>query len=223
MKTQNNQLRIQNTPIPGGYVLRTHIPSQTITVSSTPEQTSAVFTGMINMNTEKALTPAGWKVSRWHWRGISLNISNRMCTRRIIRNICLYYERYQRAGMENFLFQRIMERHLSKDTCDCPWHLCGRGTGYRLAADKRMRIDTLFCKSVRWSVKTTDDRGDWKRLTLENYMTCVWVSDDAKTIVAGTAGYTTREMITAWSQPVCSMDAGRSFWRLMQQCFSQWQ
>ena len=48
-------------------------------------------------------------------------------------------------------------------------------------------------------------------------MTCVWVSDDSKTIVAGTAGYTTRESDTLRGHSLyVSYDAGQTFEKLMQ-------
>lgn len=97
-------------------------------------------------------------------------------------------------------------------------NLCGRGTGYRLAADKKDENILYFASQLDGLWKTTDRGDTWKRLTLEeNYMTCVWVSDDAKTIVAGTAGYTTRENDKLRGHSLyVSYDAGQSFERLMQ-------
>lgn len=97
-------------------------------------------------------------------------------------------------------------------------NLCGRGTGYRLAADKKDKNILYFASQLDGLWKTTDRGDTWKRLTLEeNYMTCVWVSDDAKTIVAGTAGYTTRENDKLRGHSLyVSYDAGQSFERLMQ-------
>lgn len=97
-------------------------------------------------------------------------------------------------------------------------NLCGRGTGYRLAADKKDENILYFASQLDGLWKTTDRGDTWKRLTLEeNYMTCVWVSDDAKTIVAGTAGYTTRENDKLRGHSLyVSYDAGLSFERLMQ-------
>lgn len=97
-------------------------------------------------------------------------------------------------------------------------NLCGRGTGYRLAADKKDENILYFASQLDGLWKTTDRGDTWKRLTLEeNYMTCVWVSGDAKTIVAGTAGYTTRENDKLRGHSLyVSYDAGQSFERLMQ-------
>lgn len=97
-------------------------------------------------------------------------------------------------------------------------NLCGRGTGYRLTADKKDENILYFASQLDGLWKTTDRGDTWKRLTLEeNYMTCVWVSDDAKTIVAGTAGYTTRENDKLRGHSLyVSYDAGQSFERLMQ-------
>ena len=97
-------------------------------------------------------------------------------------------------------------------------NLCGRGTGYRLVADKKDENILYFASQLDGLWKTTDRGDTWKRLTLEeNYMTCVWVSDDAKTIVAGTAGYTTRENDKLRGHSLyVSYDAGQSFERLMQ-------
>lgn len=76
-------------------------------------------------------------------------------------------------------------------------NLCGRGTGYRLVVDKKDENTLYFASQLDGLWKTTDRGDTWERLPLEeNYMTCVWVSDDSKTIVAGTAGYTTRESDT---------------------------
>lgn len=75
-------------------------------------------------------------------------------------------------------------------------NLCGRGTGYRLVVDKKDENTLYFASQLDGLWKTTDRGDTWERLPLEeNYMTCVWVSDDSKTIVAGTAGYTTRRVI----------------------------
>lgn len=97
-------------------------------------------------------------------------------------------------------------------------NLCGRGTGYRLVTDKNDE-NTLYFASQLDGLWKTMDRGDtWERLPLEeNYMTCVWVSDDSKTIVAGTAGYTTRESDTLRGHSLyVSYDAGQTFEKLMQ-------
>ena len=96
-------------------------------------------------------------------------------------------------------------------------NLPGRGTGNRLVVDKN-DSNTLYFASQRGGLWKTADRGDsWERLPVEeDYMTCVWVSDDSKTIVAGTAGYTTRvdDSLRGHSLYV-SYDAGVTFEKLM--------
>lgn len=97
-------------------------------------------------------------------------------------------------------------------------NLCGRGTGYRLVVDKKDENTLYFASQLDGLWKTTDRGDTWERLPLEeNYMTCVWVSDDSKTIVAGTAGYTTRESDTLRGHSLyVSYDAGQTFEKLMQ-------
>ncbi|MBQ7777171.1 MAG: endoglucanase, partial [Lachnospiraceae bacterium] len=72
-------------------------------------------------------------------------------------------------------------------------NLSGRGTGFRLVVDKN-DSNTLYFASQLGGLWKTTDRGDtWVRMPVEeDYMTFVWVSDDSRTIVVGTAGYTTR-------------------------------
>lgn len=73
-------------------------------------------------------------------------------------------------------------------------NLSGRGTGFRLVTDPQNSA-VLYFASQRDGLWRTSDRGDsWEKLALpEDYTTFVWVSPDSRTIVAGTAGYTTRE------------------------------
>ncbi len=96
-------------------------------------------------------------------------------------------------------------------------NLSGRGTGYRLVVDKN-DSNILYFASQKGGLWKTADRGDtWERLPMEeDYTTCVWVSDDSKTIVVGTAGYTTRvnDSLRGHSLYV-SYDAGVSFEKLM--------
>ncbi len=96
-------------------------------------------------------------------------------------------------------------------------NLSGRGTGYRLVVDKNDE-NTLYFASQLGGLWKTSDRGDsWQRLPLEeDYTTCVWVSDDSKTIVVGTAGYTTRvdDSLRGHSLYV-SYNAGENFEKLM--------
>lgn len=97
-------------------------------------------------------------------------------------------------------------------------NLSGRGTGYRLVVDKR-DSNTLYFASQLGGLWKTTDRGDtWERMPIEeNYMTFVWVSEDAQTIVAGTAGYTTRVDDTLRGHSLyVSYDAGVSFEKLVQ-------
>ncbi len=97
-------------------------------------------------------------------------------------------------------------------------NLSGRGTGYRLVVDKN-DSDTLYFASQLGGLFKTTNRGDtWVRMSLEeDYMTFVWVSEDSSTIVAGTAGYTTRvsDELRGHSLYV-SYDTGESFEKLEQ-------
>lgn len=85
--------------------------------------------------------------------------------------------------------------HFACKTIPTPVHgnLSGRGTGYRLVVDKQSS-DVLYFASQLGGLWKTMDRGDsWQRLPLaEDLTTFVWVSDDARILVVGTAGYTTR-------------------------------
>ncbi len=95
-------------------------------------------------------------------------------------------------------------------------NLSGRGTGFRLVVDKN-DSNVLYFASQLGGLWKTADRGDsWQRLPLEeDYTTFVWVSDDSKTIVAGTAGYTTRVDDTLRGHSLyVSYDAGGHFEKL---------
>lgn len=72
-------------------------------------------------------------------------------------------------------------------------NLSGRGTGMRLVVDES-DSNTLYFASQTGGLLRSRDRGiSWEKLPLaEDYMTFVWVSPDGGTIVAGTAGLTTR-------------------------------
>jgi len=72
-------------------------------------------------------------------------------------------------------------------------NLSGRGTGYRLVVDPT-DSSTLYFASQKDGLLRTKDLGDsWEKLPIEEgYMTFVWVAPNGTTIVAGTAGYTTR-------------------------------
>ncbi len=97
-------------------------------------------------------------------------------------------------------------------------NMSGRGTGYRLVVDKN-DSDTLYFASQKNGLLKSVNCGDtWMRLPIEeDYMTFVWVSEDSGTIVAGTAGYTTRfdDSLRGHSLYV-SYDGGESFEKLMQ-------
>ncbi len=96
-------------------------------------------------------------------------------------------------------------------------NLSGRGTGYRLVVDKN-DSNTLYFASQKDGLYKTTDRGDtWQKMNLdEEYTTCVWVSQDSKTIVVGTAGYTTRIDDTLRGHSLyVSYDGGESFEKLM--------
>lgn len=92
-------------------------------------------------------------------------------------------------------------------------NLSGRGTGQRLVVDPQ-DSDTLYFASSRDGLLRTRDRGEnWEKLPVpEDYMTFVWVSEDSRTLVAGTAGYTSRvdERLRGHSLYV-SYDGGGSF------------
>ena len=109
-------------------------------------------------------------------------------------------------------------RHFTYKKVPTPVHgnLSGRGTGCRLVVDKN-DPDTLYFASQLGGLWKTADRGDtWQRLSLqEDYTTFVWVSDDSKTLVVGTAGYTTRPDDTLRGHSLyVSYDAGASFEKL---------
>ena len=95
-------------------------------------------------------------------------------------------------------------------------NLSGRGTGARLVVDKN-HPDTLYFASQLGGLLKTADGGDtWEKLPLpEDYTTFVWVSVDSETIVAGTAGYTTRVDDTLRGHSLyVSYDGGCSFEKL---------
>ncbi|MGN1157563.1 MAG: endoglucanase [Agathobacter sp.] len=96
-------------------------------------------------------------------------------------------------------------------------NLSGRGTGYRLVVDKNNSNVLYFASQLGGLWKTTDRGDTWERLPLEeDYTTFVWVSNDSKTIVVGTAGYVTRihEKLRGHSLYV-SYDAGKNFEKLI--------
>lgn len=108
--------------------------------------------------------------------------------------------------------------HFSYRTIPTPVHgnLSGRGTGYRLVVDKRDSNVLYFASQLGGLWKTADRGETWQRLPLEeDYTTFIWVSEDSRTLVAGTAGYTTRvdDKLRGHSLYV-SYDAGACFEKL---------
>ena len=92
-------------------------------------------------------------------------------------------------------------------------NLSGRGTGQRLVVDPG-DSDTLYFASSKDGLLRTRDRGqNWEKLPVpEEYMTFVWVSEDSRTLVAGTAGYTSRIDDTRRGHSLyVSYDGGGSF------------
>jgi len=92
-------------------------------------------------------------------------------------------------------------------------NLSGRGTGQRLVVDPQ-DSDTLYFASSKGGLLRTRNRGeDWEKLPVpEDYMTFVWVSEDSRTLVAGTAGYTSRVDDTRRGHSLyVSYDGGSSF------------
>lgn len=97
-------------------------------------------------------------------------------------------------------------------------NLSGRGTGQRLVVDPQ-DSNTLYFASSKGGLLRTRDRGkSWEKLPVpEDYMTFIWVSEDSRTLVAGTAGYTSRidDNLRGHSLYV-SYDGGESFAPLCQ-------
>lgn len=73
-------------------------------------------------------------------------------------------------------------------------NLSGRGTGFRLVVDPQ-NSKCLYFASQKGGLLRSEDEGDtWEKLSVpEEYMSLVWVAPNGTTIVAGTAGYTSRE------------------------------
>lgn len=92
-------------------------------------------------------------------------------------------------------------------------NLSGRSTGQRLVVDPQ-DSDTLYFASQKGGLLRTRDRGEtWEKLPVpEDYMTFIWVSGDSRTLVAGTAGYTSRVDDTLRGNSLyVSYDGGISF------------
>lgn len=105
-----------------------------------------------------------------------------------------------------------------RKTIPTPVHgnLSGRGTGCRLVVDPTDGNRLYFASQVG-GLWQSGNRGDsWERLPLEeDYTTFVWVSPDGKTLVAGTAGYTTRTDDTLRGHSLyVSYDTGAHFEKL---------
>ena len=111
---------------------------------------------------------------------------------------------------ENFTYKRI--------PAIVHGNMSGRGTGYRLVVDKNDSNTLYFASQKNGLLKSMDCGDTWTRLSIEeDYMTFVWVSEDSKTVVAGTAGYTTRIDDTLRGHSLyVSYDGGASFEKLMQ-------
>lgn len=92
-------------------------------------------------------------------------------------------------------------------------NLSGRGTGFRLVVDPNDADVLYFASQIGGLLKTSDGGDSWTRLPVpEDYTTFVWVSDDSRTIVCATAGYTTRVDDTLRGHSLyVSYDAGESF------------
>lgn len=95
-------------------------------------------------------------------------------------------------------------------------NLSGRGTGYRLVVDPTDTKVLYFASQKDGLIRSMDGGENWERLPIEEgYMTFVWVAPNGTTIVAGTAGYTTRisDQMRSHSLYV-SYDRGESFAKL---------
>ncbi len=106
------------------------------------------------------------------------------------------------------------------ETIPVPVHgnLSGRGTGYRLVVDKN-NSDVIYFASQLSGLLVSKNRGkSWERMPVpEDYTTCIWMSEDSKTIVCGTAGYSTKvnERLRGHGMYV-SYNGGESFTELME-------
>lgn len=117
-----------------------------------------------------------------------------------------------------FCISEDQGRHFTYHSIPTPVHgnLSGRGTGSRLVVDKNDSSTLYFASQLGGLWKTTDRGNSWHRLPLtEDDTTFVWVSDDSRTLVVGTAGYTTRESDTLRGHSLyVSYDAGETFEKL---------
>ena len=89
----------------------------------------------------------------------------------------------------------------------------GRGTGLRLIVDPSNSNTLYFASQKNGLLKTSDLGKTWEKLPVpEDYMTFVYVSDDGKTIVVGTAGVTSKEdEYTRGHSLYASYDGGKTF------------
>lgn len=108
--------------------------------------------------------------------------------------------------------------HFTYKSVPTPVHgnLSGRGTGLRLLIDPNDSNVLYFASQLGGLLRSPDRGSSWEKLPVpEDYTTFVWLSEDSRTIVAGTAGYTTRTDDTLRGHSLyVSYDAGRSFEKL---------
>ena len=89
----------------------------------------------------------------------------------------------------------------------------GRGTGTRLVRDISAP-DTLYFASQKDGLLRTRDLGiTWEKLDVcgERYMTFVWCSPDGKTLIAGTAGISTGNIVHRGHSLYISYNGGGKF------------
>ena len=98
-------------------------------------------------------------------------------------------------------------------------NLPGRGTGYRLIADRRERDVFYFASQTEGLWKTRDCGRSWEKLTgmPEEYLTFVGQSRDGSVIFVGSAGVTKKKCETEGGPALyASRDGGESFVALWQ-------
>ncbi|MCR5119776.1 MAG: endoglucanase, partial [Lachnospiraceae bacterium] len=94
--------------------------------------------------------------------------------------------------------------------CYIHGNLCGRGSGKRLAVTASGRI---YFASQRDGLGVRDTEGNWSFSAVcgEEFLTFIYVSEDEKTLVVGTAGISRREGDRRGHSLYISKDAGKSF------------
>ncbi len=92
-------------------------------------------------------------------------------------------------------------------------NLAGRGTGFRLIVDPSDSRVLYFASQKNGLLRSSDLGKSWEKMPVpEDYMTFVYVSDDGNTIIAGTAGMTSKEdEYTRGHSLYASYDRGVSF------------